>query len=172
MSNKVFVGIITLLIVGFVGFFAFGNKQPDKPRLGTDQADEGRQHVAAGQKQTYKATIPTSGPHANPAQWGVSEQELPDESIIHNMEHGGVIISYRPDLDPAIVEKLKGLFAKPYAVSTFTPNKAIVMPRANQEKPIVLASWNRILEIDTFNQQTLIDYYLGNVSKSPEPTAS
>lgn len=170
MNNKVFIAIIGILVIGGIGF-AVLQKEPPKPRLGIEQANEGQKHVAEGQPQTYKAKIPTSGPHAGTVQWQAYEQQIPDENIIHNMEHGGIIVSYRSDLDSATIQKLKGLFAKPYTVQGFSPNKAIVMPRKGQEKPIVLASWNRILELDNYNQQSLIDYYLGNVNKSPEPNA-
>lgn len=173
MSSKVFVGVIGLLVIGVSGFAIFQNKsEPPKPRLGIEQPDEGREHIAAGQKATYKNKIPTSGPHAEGVPWQAYDQQVPDENIIHNMEHGGVVVSYRPDLDAATVQKLKGLFTKPYAVNKFSPTKAVVMPREGQEKPIVIASWNRILELDSYDQQTLIDYYLGNIGKSPEPTAS
>lgn len=176
MSNKVFIGIITFFIVGMAGLAIFQKKDapPEKPRLGFDQADEGRKHLEEGQGQysQYKAKIPASGPHTTQtAPWQVYDQQVPDQSVIHNMEHGGVVISYRPDLDSATVAKLKGLFGKPYAKKEFTPSKAIVMPREGQEKPIIIASWNHLIELDSYDEQTLIDQYYKNIGKSPEPNA-
>lgn len=172
MDKKAFIAIISILIIGSIGYITFGVKREDKPRLGLEQPDQGRKHIQEGQKQNYDVFIPTSGPHAQPVAWQAYEEQIPNENIIHNMEHGGVIISYRPDLDTETVNKLKALFTKPYSDAKFSPNKAIVMPREDQKKPIVLASWTRILELDSYEQQTMIDYYLGNVNKSPEPNAS
>lgn len=171
MNSKIFIAIVGVMVIGAVGVVTF-NKSPAKPRLGVEQIDQGRTHVAVGQKQNYKTSIPTSGPHTEEAPWGVSNQQLTNESIIHNMEHGGIVVSYRPDIDVATINRLQRLFSKPYAVASFEPTKAIVMPRVGQKTPIVVASWNRLLELNSYDQQTLIDYYLGNVGKSPEPGAS
>ncbi len=173
MSNKLFLIIIAIIVVSVTGVVVFNKaKTPAKPRLGVAQQDEGRDHIKPGQKVTYKNAIPTSGPHGEEAPWGYSAQQLPNENIIHNMEHGGIVVSYRTDLDKATIQKIKALYTEPYTVDTFHPTKVVVMPRAEQQKPIVLASWNRLLELDTYDQQTLIDYYLTNVGHSPEPTAS
>jgi hypothetical protein len=172
MSNKVFYGILALLAAGALGFFVL-QKEPPPARLGVEQADEGREHVADGTQVQYKNKIPTSGPHyVSPAPWRAYDEQLPNEVIVHNMEHGGIIVSYRPDIDPATVQKLKELLYPPYTVKEFTPTKVVLMPRAEQEKPILLASWNRLMELDEFDQQTIIDYYKTNIGKSPEPSAS
>lgn len=173
MRNRNFFIISVIVVAGFIGLVIYKNvTTPAKPRLGIAQTDEGRTHITPGQKVTYKAAIPTSGPHGEEAPWGYSPQQLLNENIIHNMEHGGIVVSYQPDLDSKTVEKLIALYTKPYAVSSFKPTKVVIMPRAGQQKPIVLASWNRLLELDSYNQQTLIDYYLTNVGHSPEPSAS
>ena len=170
MSNRNFIIVIVVVGLALGALFVKTKKaEPVLARLGTKQSDEGRQHVAQTEKIQYKATIPTSGPHSQEASWGVSPVQKPNESVVHNMEHGGIVISYKPDLDPDTVSKLTALFEKPYSVSTFLPTKAIVMPRSEQSKPIVLASWNRGLQLDNFDQQKIIDYYNTNIGKSPEP---
>src|SRR3989344_5078 len=52
--------------------------------------------VAVGAShEAYNSNPPTSGPHyEQPSRWGVSQAELPDEQLIHNLEHGGIWISY------------------------------------------------------------------------------
>lgn len=176
MSNKVFISLIVIALGGFIGVVAFQkqNAPPPKLRLGYNQADEGREHLQGdGQYTNYKAKIPTSGPHATqPVAWQAYDQQVPDQNVIHNMEHGGVVISYRPDLDPETIQKLKSLFTKPYSNKDFSPNKAVVMPREGQEKPIVMASWLHVFELDKYDEQTLKEQYLMNIGKSPEPGAS
>jgi hypothetical protein len=55
-------------------------------------------HIAPGStyEGTYNSTPPTSGPHWDTgwAGCGFFEEESPDEQVVHNMEHGQVIISY------------------------------------------------------------------------------
>ncbi|MEO8105292.1 MAG: DUF3105 domain-containing protein [Candidatus Saccharibacteria bacterium] len=173
MSNKFLFITLSVVAIGTIGFVMLNNsKIPDKPRLGTAQTDQGRTHIKAGEKITYKSAIPTSGPHGQEAPWGYSATQYANENVIHNMEHGGIVVSYRPDLDVATINKIKALYTSPFSTTNFQPNKVVIMPRAGQQKPIVLASWNRLLELDSYNQQTLIDYYLTNVGKSPEPTAT
>ena len=169
MSNKVFAVIIAVLILGS-GVFVGLKRHPPQPRLGVAQANEGRDHFQDnGYNPPYKAKIPTSGPHTSEGRWGVSPQQIPDRNVIHNMEHGGVVISYRPDLDSSTVTKLQSLLGPPYTESNFTPSKVILMPRREQQKLIVLASWDRVLGLDYFDKQKIIDYYHTNEGKSPEP---
>lgn len=175
VSNKVFIGIIAFAVIGMVGLLVLQKKDAPAPasRLGYDQADEGRDHLTEGQGTytDYKAKIPTSGPHMGLSPYQAYEQELPAQNYIHNLEHGGIVISYRPDTDPATVQKLKGLFAKPFARKEFAPTEAIVMPREGQEKPIVMASWNHIVEFDNYDEPKLMEQYKLNTGKAPEARA-
>ena len=58
----------------------------------------------------YNSTPPTSGPHWGTgwAGCGISDEELPHEQIVHNMEHGQVIIGYNLT-DEAEIERLKDI---------------------------------------------------------------
>ena len=55
-------------------------------------------HIAPGSifEGEYNSTPPTSGPHWDTgwADCGFFDIEAPDEQIVHNMEHGQVVISY------------------------------------------------------------------------------
>jgi len=169
MKDKVFYGFLALVVVGFLGF-AVANKAPEKPRPGTEHQDNGRKHVQS--KKYGGDEPPTSGDHAEPLAWQVYDQEVPDANVIHNMEHGGVYISYRPDLPKDQIDKIKALFSKPYSNAKFSPTKAVVAPRAEDKAPIVMSSWTRSESFQTFDEAKMIEYYLANIGKSPEPGAS
>ena len=64
----------------------------------------GAGHIPVGNFATYNTNPPTSGSHwAAPAECGIYDEELPDERVVHNMEHGHVIISYNlPELREAV----------------------------------------------------------------------
>lgn len=177
MSNKVFLGIITALILGVVGFIVLsGKNSPKQPPLGTSHKDQGANHIPRGSAHpAYNSDPPNSGWHYSdsnaPVQWGVYTQEVLDEEFLHNQEHGGVIITYRPDLPADQIKKLQALFAPPYSDPKFKPSKAVVTPRSKNTKPIGLAAWGYTLNLDTYDEEKIKNFYLQRVSKSPEPTA-
>lgn len=174
MSNKFFIGLISLLTIGSLGFLLISkNNSPATPRPGIAHKDLGTKHVQGIENRPNEGGEPrTSGDHAfQPLPWQAYEQEIPDASVIHNMEHGGIYISYRPDLPKDQVEKIKALFFEPFSKKKFTPNKAIMAPRPQNESPIILSSWMRSMKLESFDADKMEQYYRLNVSKSPEPAA-
>jgi hypothetical protein len=172
--DKRFLIIMATLAVIFVGIFAISSKNnPSPPRIGTAHTEQGRQHIPRGQPhEPYNSEPPSSGPHyadsAAPALWGVYIEEVPEEVFIHNEEHGGVIITYRPDLPKDQIEKLQKLFAPPYSDPGFKPSRAIVTPRSKNTKPIELAAWTYTLSLDRFDKAKLKAFYLQRVGHGPE----
>src|SRR3989338_2998894 len=163
-SKKFFVAFIILIMVAGIsvlGFFAF--KASSKPLLGEVISDLGRDHIATDSKKPeYNSNPPTSGPHfATPASWGVYDKELPDQQVIHNLEHGGVWITYKSDLEKEIVEKLKEIAAS-------YKSKVIVTPRAANDSKIALASWERLLKLDSYNEEEIKDFVARMRNKGPE----
>src|SRR2546428_4170650 len=65
-----------------------------------DYSEQGREHIFPGQQHPpYNSDPPTSGWHfPQPADWGYYNGDLPDELVVHNLEHGGIWISFKsPD---------------------------------------------------------------------------
>ena len=175
MSNKIFYGFIILLIIGSVGYVGLTNKnKPEVPRPGTEQKDNGRDHVnGLSNIPNSRGEVPTSGQHdPNPLPWQSYDQEIPDARATHNLEHGGVYISYSPDLPPEQINKIKALFFPPFSRKGFSPSKAIAAPRKADEAPIIISSWDRSLKLNSFDEEKLYNYYFYNTGKSPEPSAS
>ena len=152
---------ILVAVVGVIGGVVY-LIQPTA-ELGQSFPNQGQDHIAVGALHAdYNSNPPTSGPHyADPAAWGVYEKELPDEQLVHNLEHGGIWISYSSvDVDTKI--KIEA-FAKAY------PNKMIVTPRAKDTTKIALASWTRLLTLDQFDEERIVAFIKANKNKSPEP---
>lgn len=171
MSNKIFYGFVVLLVLGAVGLVVVKNRsKPEVPRPGVEQADHGRQHVAS--KQYGGGEPPTSGDHTDPIAWQVYRQEVSDDAVIHNIEHGGVYISYSPSLPPDQIAKINALFGPPFSRKGFAPIKAVVAPRAANDAPIIISSWMRSEKLESFDEEKLVQYYLKNIGKSPEPNAN
>lgn len=136
---------------------AFGQEVPVLP---SGHISQGAAHAP------YNSNPPTSGQHyAQDAPWKVYDQALPDETLIHNLEHGGVWISY----NPAKVDQTTR-----NQITAFTQNysKVIVTPRPEDEAPIVLASWGKTASLTMFDQQKFRSFVELNLGHSPEPNAA
>jgi hypothetical protein len=60
---------------------------------------------------TYTSVPPTSGPHAGtPVSSGVYEQPQDIYGAIHSLEHGAVIVWYRPGLASAELQRIKSFY--------------------------------------------------------------
>jgi hypothetical protein len=63
-------------------------------------------HVPTGQTVSYNTTPPNSGDHWTvPARCGFYPGGIPDEQIIHNLEHGNIVVSYNLT-DPVEIDQL------------------------------------------------------------------
>ena len=67
-------------------------------------------HIVPGStfEGVYNSSPPTSGPHWDTgwAGCGFFDEDLPDEQVVHNMEHGQVVISYNLT-DEGEIERVK-----------------------------------------------------------------
>src|SRR3989344_1627121 len=163
--KKVVIWTAASLILGGSGYglYYFLN-QPEKPRSGTAIPILGQDHIAVGAfHPPYNSDPPTSGWHyEESAPWVVDQNELPDEQLIHNLEHGGIWISYT-GVDNATKSALEKIAR--------SEKKVIVEPRAKNNAPIILASWGRLLKLDTFDEQAVMDFIETNRNQAPEPFA-
>lgn len=106
--------IVAAIVIGSAAVLVMaggdsGNHSTDHPRYPYDVQtfpDQGRGHIPEGQVVVdYNSNPPTSGPHGPPAPWGISDAPVPKESVVHNMEHGGVIAWYNCDGGPAPLDE-------------------------------------------------------------------
>ncbi len=176
MSNRIFYGIIAILLGGTVVLFMTRHKPNTTVALVgvATHANQGGNHIAQGTPHiTFNSELPSSGPHyadaSAPAQWGIYTQELPPEVFLHNEEHGGVVIAYKPDLPQDQITKLQKLFASSGSDKTFSAGKFILTPRTTNKYPIELASWTRTYNLTSFDQTKVEQFYLQNVSSKRAP---
>jgi alpha-galactosidase len=95
------------------------------------------------------------------APWGSSRAEIPDEVLLHNLEHGGIWISHKNPSDTALVEKLEALASR-------YRSKVIVTPRSRNESPIAIAAWERLLKLDTYDEDRIVEFINAFRNKGPE----
>ena len=112
-ANKLYVAASAIIAVLVIGGFAVGGIDFNRPApTGTSSGEyvEGvgvqqelmptgprglNAHVGPTVTVDYSTSPPTSGDHwATPASCGFYEEGLADEQIVHNLEHGNIVISY------------------------------------------------------------------------------
>lgn len=139
----------------------------------------GRTHIAFGTPGTgYISNPPTSGNHwASPAKNGIYDKQLPDEQLIHDLEHGYVWISYVPEpkgeatagakvktgVSDEVVKKLK-------EIVNGDNWKIVLEPRDKNDSPIALVAWGRLLNLNTPDYDKIKDFISTYRNRGPEKT--
>lgn len=123
-------------------------------------------HVTDDVDVTYAQSPPMGGDHWNAwLECGVYGGAVPDEYAVHDLEHGSVWITYRPDeVDEAGIDELAGQL----------PQNGIMSPYPTQDAPVVITAWGRQLDLlgpDDPRVRLFVRAY-GAGETSPEPFAS
>jgi len=109
----------------------------------------------------YNSTPPTSGQHfAQPAQWGSHDDSVDNRIIVHNLEHGGVIINYK-DVSPSDVDKLNTL------ADSFDDG-VVAQPNKDITSPVVLTSWRTLQACKKVSVQAIRHFISAHCNKAPE----
>jgi hypothetical protein len=125
--------------------------------------DQGRDHIRLGDPHpAYNSNPPTSGWHTpQTAPWGIHRTVIPDEVLVHNLEHGGIWISYRDPDDTALVERIE-------ALATRYRSKVVVTPRPANDAPIAVAAWTKLMKLQAFDEAAIVRFIDAYKNKGPE----
>jgi len=136
--------------------------------LGTPMPDEGNTHVADGTVITYKNYPPSSGTHySTPAQAGFYDTPQQEGNFVHSLEHGYVVLYYKPDLPDATKQQLKDLMTK-LPMSKYNKVKMVIVPYTNMTTPLAIAAWDRLLPMSDYNFDVIQTFYQQYVDRGPE----
>jgi hypothetical protein len=134
----------------------------------------GHDHVTG--PVTYAVTPPVGGPH-NPI-WmnaGVYTKPVPSERAVHNLEHGAIWITYRPNLPAKDVRELQDLVGKQSMIDEGSNSNRYMdlTPWASNSlpSPIVVSSWGYQLKVTSPTDpriQQFIDKFRHNSKYTPE----
>jgi len=116
----------------------------------------------------YNSIPPTSGPHwaTGWASCGIYDDghEVPDQRIVHNMEHGQVIISHNLT-DDAEIERLKD-------ISRNLPSRRdwmIMRPYSEiTEGEVAVTSWGWLDRFDGVQEERIREFYDAHRDNGPE----
>lgn len=124
--------------------------------------DQGRDHIQRGQEHDqYNSNPPTSGPHyGSVAPWGVSDETIEPEVLVHNLEHGGIVINYKglPEEDADALAELVESYG----------DGVILQPNETIDKPIALAAWRNLRTCDRYHPVVVESFVSQLCGKGPE----
>lgn len=133
---------------------------------------EGRQHVAPDAAPAYGTQPPTSGNHfAVWAPFGAYDAPVPDMAMVHNLEHGAIVVSIGPEVPAAARAEIGKFWADSPPFMMVVPGRSKAFPA----KGVVVTSWQRWMVCKPFEVGQLDairayrDQYRGT---GPEPVAA
>ncbi len=89
------------------------------------------------EKIEYSTNPPTTGRHfQTPGDDGAYGEAPPDELLVHNLEHGRVVVWFKPNLPESQRADLKALFDE-------DPYQMVLVPRRNMDYAVAASAWNR-----------------------------
>ena len=129
---------------------------------------EGRKHVADGTLVKYKSTpVPTSGSHyATPAIWNAYDQPVEESRIVHNLEHGGIVVQYGNGVPEDTVADLNSFYQD-------DPGGMILAPLPRLGNRIAISAWTHVASCTKFDEGAFEKFrddfrYKGPEKISPE----
>ncbi|HVF11995.1 MAG TPA: DUF3105 domain-containing protein [Actinomycetota bacterium] len=122
---------------------------------------EASPHLEAGAPDpTYNSNPPSSGKHlGNTAPWGAQDETIDKKLLVHNLEHGGVIIHYTEDIDAE--DQIQEL------VDSF-PDGVISQPNEDLDKPLGIAAWGRVQTCEKYDETVVKAFIKERCNKGPE----
>jgi hypothetical protein len=182
IGGVLIVGVLILALV-----LVFGGTPSES--IGVQQQNDGGTHVTPGADcraapqsdpncgtDPYSSLPAASGPHWDPsalANWGVYSSPQPETQLIHNLEHGGIVIWYDPEaLDAESIDALASYVDTQTATGISGRYKFILSPWGGDETlptPVVATAWRWMLELETADTAVIDEFAREHYGNSPEP---
>ncbi len=180
IGGVLLVGVLIIVLV-----LVFGGSP--NPNAGQALPNDGNEHVPVGTTcrspqapcgpDPYSSVPAASGPHWDPsgvANWGAYESPQNETQLIHNLEHGGIVIWYDADaLDAEQVQELGSYVEGQVASGISGRFKFIVSPWGGSEPlgaAVAVTAWRHLLQLETFDMDAIRAFADANYLRhAPEP---
>lgn len=128
---------------------------------------EGRAHVPEGTNPSYNTDPPTSGSHYEiPAQTFFYDDPIARETLVHNLEHGQIVIWYNPDASELVKTQIEVLWRQEFEATVAVPYE-----REWRTNNLVLTAWRASQECRQPSQQAVDHFRRRFQGRGPEPIA-
>lgn len=125
-------------------------------------ADQGRAHITPQQKPPkgfkYNSYPATSGWHdPAPAIWNVYGDPVPQVNLVHNLEHGGIVIQYGSEIPDETVNEIVDWYQD-------DPNGIVIAPlpdtpeAADLQNRVAVTAWRQLMTCATFDEGAFSDF--------------
>jgi hypothetical protein len=110
---------------------------------------QGREHVTSLPVGFHYNTFPpTSGPHApTPAIWGAYASPVPELALVHNLEHGGIVVQYGSRVPRSTVVRILDWYHG-------SPDATVVAPLPKLGGKIALTAWTHLATCTRFQSES------------------
>jgi Protein of unknown function (DUF3105) len=168
----------TVLVLGLgFGSFVLGGGDGAREALAaagcTREAfpSQGARHVTeVPEGFEYNSRPATSGPHEPnplaPAVWGTYDEAVPELKLIHNLEHGGIVIQYGPDVPAATVDQMLAWYREdPDALVVAPLPEKLVEEDESLSNRVTLTAWTYLQTCARFDEEAFsnfVDLHRGN----------
>lgn len=141
-----------------------GDNLPGSPveDLGSDQIAPGESHPG------YNSVPPTSGWHYTvPTAWGIHNEPIENEVQLRNLASGGILIQYHENTPEGVKQSLIDFVVALRDNPTYC--QVILAPHGETfESNFALTAWNRIYQLDTFEESQLLVFIDTFIGRGPE----
>lgn len=195
MRIKIITVIIVIIIIFALAWLFWAST---RPLQGQKINDLGRGHIEIGKEVQYNSNPPTSGPHY--ADWiraGVYDEPKDDRNLVHSLEHGYVVMSYRCTSVIATPGEARGKQSTQSGKIASSPadprnddvadcdnrkaqleeiynkkgkRKLIVAPRSNLDTKFALTAWTYLDKFDAFDMERIEKFIDAHRDSGPERT--
>lgn len=162
---QVSVIVIVLALLGFGVWAVVRKNTPLGPDMSVFYPAQNRDHIVVdAPHEPHNSNPPSGGWHyALTAKKRFYNEPVPDEYVIHNLEHGDVWIAYHPRVSEEAKDALK----------KFSFAKVIITPREQNDTDIALVAWERVDAFDLvagekFPEDRIRDFIKRYRNKGPE----
>lgn len=122
-------------------------------------------HIQAGEAhEPYNSSPPTSGGHYEiPSDTGFFESAVEPEQVVHNLEHGQIVIWYSPDAPSETLTNIENLVDQ-------EPQATVAIPYEDIESPynFVLTGWTAAQRCEEVSQEVVDDFRREYQGMGPE----
>ena len=185
--------LVAALVMGLVAFLVISERKQESGPIGV-AADEancgdkeeveavGNDHIDPGTAhEAYNSTPPTNGPHwpvgdQAPVPKGFYDTAQAPEAVIHNLEHGDVVLWYSPDAPQQVKDDLETLAERNVDSIVATPFEGL------EEHDFFMTAWNKLpgddkesfgtgylQGCDVVSEEVINEFRAEHQGRSPEP---
>jgi hypothetical protein len=154
--------VFAAVVVAAIWFFFLRTQTPDEINgnpVVEFRADRGHTNDPVN----YPMSPPVTGDHSpQAAPCGIHGTQIPNELFVHSLEHGTVGVLYDPEqVEVATIRDIEELMGE-------YDNRTISAPYSGTDTPITVTSWNRMMRLDEFDEETITEYIDAFIGSGPE----